>query len=97
MENIKSEIKEIYLISANSEKIFGTSISLDKNLDEEIILIIDFKKYSSFDSESVPIRSLVSGFSILHLEKNKRDMTAKRGLQLTFSKQRRLEKYYDRK
>lgn len=32
-----------------------------------------------------------------HLEKNKKDMTAKRGLQLTEAKIRRLEKYYERK
>jgi len=32
-----------------------------------------------------------------HLEKNKKDMTAKRGLQLTEEKIRRLEKYYARK
>lgn len=32
-----------------------------------------------------------------HLEKNKKDMTAKRGLQLTEAKIRRLKKYYERK
>ncbi len=32
-----------------------------------------------------------------HFEKNKKDMTAKRGLQLTDAKIRRLEKYYKRK
>ena len=31
-----------------------------------------------------------------HLEKNRQDQTAKRGLQLTFSKIRRLVKYYQR-
>ena len=31
-----------------------------------------------------------------HIEKNKQDMTAKRGLQLTFSKIRRLVKYYQK-
>ncbi|MCX8193927.1 MAG: 30S ribosomal protein S15 [Candidatus Pacearchaeota archaeon] len=32
-----------------------------------------------------------------HLDKNKKDMTAKRGLQLTEAKIRRLQKYYEKK
>jgi len=73
-ETIKSEIEESHNISANSEKIFGTSIPVDKNLNEELLLIIDFKKYSSFVSEDAPIRRSISGFSILNSEKNKNNL-----------------------
>ena len=73
-ENIKSEIEKSHFLSANSEKIFGTRIAVDKNLNEELILIIDFKKYLSFVSEDAPIRRSISGFSILNSEKNKNNL-----------------------
>ena len=73
-ETIKAEIEESNTLSADSEKIFGTRIPVDKNLNEELILIVDFKKYSSFVSEDVPIRSSISGFSILNTEKNKNNL-----------------------
>ncbi len=73
-ENLKSEIEETYFIPANSERVFGTSISLDKNLNEDLILVIDFKKYSYSISNSAPIRSPISGFSILPAEKNKNNL-----------------------
>ena len=73
-ESVKSEIEEAFFIPAGSEKTFGTSIPIDKNLNEELVLIIDFKKYSSV-SENAPIRSRVSGFSILPLEKNKNNLS----------------------
>ena len=73
-ENLKSEIEETYFIPANSERTFGTSISLDENLKEELILIIDFKKYSSSVSGSAPVRVPISGFLIDNNEKNKNNL-----------------------
>ena len=73
-ETIKSEIEESHTLPANSENIFGTRIPVDKNLNEELILIIDFKKYLSFVSEDAPIRRSISGFSILNSEKNKNNL-----------------------
>jgi len=70
-ENLNSEIEESHFIQANSEKTFGVTIPIDKNLNEEIILIVDFEKYSSFNSESAPIRSPISGLAIVNAEKNK--------------------------
>ncbi|MEK6824081.1 MAG: hypothetical protein AABY06_03540 [Nanoarchaeota archaeon] len=75
-ETIKSEIEESHTIFANSEKTIGTTIPIDKNLNEELILIIDFKKYSSSVSESAPVRSPISGFSILPSEKDKNNLFA---------------------
>ena len=73
-ETIKSEFEESHDISANSEKIFGTMIPVDKNLNEELILIIDFKKYSSLVNEDALIRRSISGFSVLNSEKNKNNL-----------------------
>ncbi|MBI2056979.1 hypothetical protein HYT91_01865, partial [Candidatus Pacearchaeota archaeon] len=70
-ETIKSELEESHFVSANSEKNFGTTVPVDKNLNEELVLVIDFQKYSSFVSDDVPIRSSISGFSIINAEKNK--------------------------
>ncbi len=75
-ENLISELEESHFIQANSEKNFGATISIDENLDGEIILIVDFEKYSFFNSESAPIRSPISGFSILPAEKNKNNLAA---------------------
>ena len=73
-EIIKSEFEESHTLSVDSENIFGTMIPVDKNLNEELILIIDFKKYSSFVSEDVPIRGSISGFSVLNTGKNKNNL-----------------------
>ena len=73
-ETLKSEIEESHFIPANSEKTFGTSIPLDKNLNEEVVLIVDFERYSSSTIEGAPIRSRVSGFSIVNVEKNKNNL-----------------------
>ena len=73
-ENIKSEITETHFVPANSEKTFGTTMPLDKNINEELILIIDFKKYSSSVSENAPIRSPISGLAIINAEKNKNNL-----------------------
>ncbi|MDP2672828.1 MAG: hypothetical protein Q8O84_03385 [Nanoarchaeota archaeon] len=73
-ENLNSEIEESHFIQANLEKTFGVTIPIDNNLNEEIILIVDFEKYSSFVSEDAPIRRSISGFSILNSEKNKNNL-----------------------
>ncbi|MEK6845073.1 MAG: hypothetical protein AABX44_02340 [Nanoarchaeota archaeon] len=73
-ETLKFEIEEFHTLFANSENIFGTMIPVDKNLNEELVLVIDFKKYSSFVSEDAPIRRSISGFSVFNAEKNKTNL-----------------------
>ena len=83
-------------IGMNLRDVYG--IPLSKSITEKKISQI-LKEHNLYPKEPVEITDLIKRANALkkHLEKNNHDKVAKRGLQLTGAKIRRLATYYKKK